>query len=294
MWSLWLGFCDCGFCFGGCEIVVLVSSVCLLMHKDKRFCKFPDARAWLWGKLGLALGGRAMLRNSLIQLSADEWGCAPSFLVVWLEATSSGIYRLYGEANGNLQKDLNQHTPPRTAAASSPVFQAGHCWSTPSWENLKYSQAGLTQSFLGTWILSFGSWCTQGFVCALQESLFSLVLWKFCFWTLLSFNFRFPRDSQILCRIPRLGSLIWSREPSQQCKNVLSIIVLHFVSCPPGRWVKNLPANAGNVRDVFYPRVGRSPSPSPEKSIARRASILFWRIPWTKESGRLQSMGLKE
>ena len=96
MWSLWLGFCDCGFCFGGCETVVLISSVCLLTHEDKRFCKFPDVRAWLWGKLGLALGGRAMLRNSLIQLSADEWGCAPSFLVVWLEATQFwGLWALW-------------------------------------------------------------------------------------------------------------------------------------------------------------------------------------------------------
>ena len=155
-------------------------------------------------------------------------------------------------------------------------------------------QAGLTRSLTGSLLLSAGSWYTHSFVCALQESLFPLVLWKFCYRTLLTFSVRFPRDSQILCRIPRLGSLMWSLEPSQQCKNFLSIIVLHFVSCPSGRWVKNLPANAGNVRDVFYPRVGRSPSPSPEKSMPRRASILFWKIPWTEESGRLQSMGLRE
>ena len=28
--------------------------------------------------------------------------------------------------------------------------------------------------------LSPGSWCTQGFVCVLQKSLFSPILWKFC------------------------------------------------------------------------------------------------------------------
>ena len=90
MWSLWLGFCHCGFCFGGCEIVVLLL-VCLLMDEDKRFCKFPDVRARLWGKLSLALGDRAMLRNSLIQLPAAEWGWAPSSsnLPGWLEATQS-------------------------------------------------------------------------------------------------------------------------------------------------------------------------------------------------------------
>ena len=32
---------------------------------------------------------RAMFSKSLIQLSADEWGCAPSLLAVWHEATLS-------------------------------------------------------------------------------------------------------------------------------------------------------------------------------------------------------------
>ena len=31
-------------------------------------CKFPDGRNWLWGKLSLALVGRAMLNKSLIQI----------------------------------------------------------------------------------------------------------------------------------------------------------------------------------------------------------------------------------
>jgi len=30
---------------------------------------------------------------------------------------------------------------------------------------------------------------------------------------------------------------------------------------------------------------------SPEKEMATHSSILAWRIPWTGESGRLQSMG---
>jgi len=40
--------------------------------------KLPDGRDWLWGKLGLALVGKAMLSKSLIQFSADGWGCVPS------------------------------------------------------------------------------------------------------------------------------------------------------------------------------------------------------------------------
>ena len=31
-----------------------------------------------------------------------------------------------------------------------------------------------------------------------------------------------------------------------------------------------------------------------EKEMATHSSILAWRIPWTEESGRLQSMGHKE
>ena len=50
-------------------------------------CKLPDGRDWWWEKLGLALVGRTLLSKALIQLSADGWGCAPSLLVVWSEAT---------------------------------------------------------------------------------------------------------------------------------------------------------------------------------------------------------------
>ena len=52
--------------------------------------------------------------------------------------------------------------------------------------------------------------------------------------------------------------------------------------------VKNLPANAGNSRDVSsIPGSGRSL----EKGLATHSSILAWRTPWTEEPGRLQSMG---
>ena len=42
--------------------------------------------------------------------------------------------------------------------------------------------------------------------------------------------------------------------------------------------VKNLPANAGDVRDPdLIPGWGKSPG----KEMATRSSILAWRIPWT-------------
>ena len=53
---------------------------------------------------------------------------------------------------------------------------------------------------------------------------------------------------------------------------------------------KNPPANAGNIRDVgSVPDLGRSP----EECLATHSSILAWRIPWTEEPGRLQSIGLQ-
>ena len=48
------------------------------MDKDKLW-KLPDGRDWLWGNLGLALMGGAMLNKSLIQFSVHGWGCV-SFL----------------------------------------------------------------------------------------------------------------------------------------------------------------------------------------------------------------------
>ena len=54
--------------------------------------------------------------------------------------------------------------------------------------------------------------------------------------------------------------------------------------------VKNLPANAGDIRDMSsIPRLGRSL----EKEMATHSSILAWRIPWREEPGGLQSMGLQ-
>ena len=50
--------------------------------------------------------------------------------------------------------------------------------------------------------------------------------------------------------------------------------------------VKNMPANAGYVRDT-----GRE-DPL-EKEMATHSSILAWRIPWTEEPGRLRSSGLQ-
>ena len=57
------------------------------------------------------------------------------------------------------------------------------------------SQAGLAQSLGGSRLLSPGSWCTRGFVCALQESV-SPVLWKVCNQIPLASKVKFPGGSQ--------------------------------------------------------------------------------------------------
>ena len=52
--------------------------------------------------------------------------------------------------------------------------------------------------------------------------------------------------------------------------------------------VKNLPATAGDVRNM-----GLIPGWEflLEQGMATHSSILAWRIPWTEEHGRLQSLG---
>ena len=50
--------------------------------------------------------------------------------------------------------------------------------------------------------------------------------------------------------------------------------------------VKNLPANAGGIRDIgSIPGSERSPG----EAMATHSSILAWRIPWAEEPGGLHS-----
>ena len=59
---------------------------------------------------------------------------------------------------------------------------------------------------------------------------------------------------------------------------------------PSGAAGKELPPSAGDVEDVGSVLGLEHPL---EKGIATLFSILAWSIPWTKESGRLQSMELQ-
>ena len=54
--------------------------------------------------------------------------------------------------------------------------------------------------------------------------------------------------------------------------------------------VNNPPPNAGDLGDAGLIPGLEDPM---QESMATHSSILAWRIPWTEEPGRLQSMGLQ-
>ena len=57
-----------------------------------------------------------------------------------------------------------------------------------------------------------------------------------------------------------------------------------------GTLVKNLSTTAGDIGDLgSVPGSGRSPG----EGMTIHFSILAWKIPWTEELSRLQSMGLQ-
>ena len=60
------------------------------------------------------------------------------------------------------------------------------------------------------------------------------------------------------------------------------------VSAPVAQWVKKLSA----VQDTRVQSLGQEDPLG--KEMATHSSILAWKILWTEEPGRLQSMGLQE
>ena len=56
-----------------------------------------------------------------------------------------------------------------TAALSAPDPAAGRCQPTPLQETPGHSRASLIKPLVGSLLFLSGSWCTQGFICALQE-----------------------------------------------------------------------------------------------------------------------------
>ena len=64
-----------------------------------------------------------------------------------------------------------------------------------------------------------------------------------------------------------------------------------LLSIPGGAVVKNQPANTGDARDAGLIPGREDPL---EEAMATHSSILVWKIPWTEEAARPQSMGLQK
>ena len=106
--------------------------------------------------------------NLRIQFSVDGRGCVLSLL---FDPRPN-----YGGDNEDTG-DSFRRSHGGTAALSAPTLQQPPS-PTPPPETPGHSRASLGQSLAGSLLLSPGSWCTQGSVCALQESV-SPVLCKF-------------------------------------------------------------------------------------------------------------------
>ena len=155
-------------------------------------------------KLSLALVGRALLSKALIQLSTDVWGCTLSLVVVWPEVTQTWSLQALVGLMVNYKRvyvkgDLPE--PPSHASTGSPATLAGSFGSV---------SCGITAPLL--WVLVRVKFC---FCPPRPESLFPLILWKSFNQILLVLKDKFPGDSQSLCQISRLGSLMWGSETSQ-------------------------------------------------------------------------------
>ena len=148
--------------------------------------------------------GGVILSKSLIQFSVDGWGCVLSLLFD-LRPNYDGD----NEDNGNLL----QSVPYLDWLTQCSQSSAGHSQSMPLLETPGHSEESLAQSPLRSLLLSPRSWCTQGFLCALQESV-SPILCKFCNQIPLASKVKFPGCSQSLCQIPGLGNLLWVLELS--------------------------------------------------------------------------------
>ena len=105
------------------------------------------------------------------------WNCFQRrFWTIW---DSSFINTWYHTDGGNEDNgDPLQKVPCRHCCTQSPNPAAGHRWPMSPLESPGHTRASLGQFLVGSLLLSPGSWCAQGFVCARQECV-SPVLRKF-------------------------------------------------------------------------------------------------------------------
>ena len=202
--------------------------------------------------------GRPMFNKSLIQFSVNGQGCVPS-LLLGLRPAVVGV----------MQPSSKGLMPAHTVVFSAPDPTAGHFRPTPLLETPGHSQANLAHSLVRTLLLSPGSWCTQGFVCALQESV-SPVLWKFCNQIPLASKVKFS-GIILLC-------------PTFPC----TIIALGFPAGASGKKT-HLPMKESQEPQIW----SLGWEDSLEEEMTPHSSILAWVTSWTEEPGWLQPIGLQ-
>ena len=106
---------------------------------------------------------------------------------------------------------------PRTVEVSASDSMAGHCRPTPPAETPGDSQANLPQSLVGSLLLSPGSWCTQGFVCALQECFPSPVEVRWSKST--GLQSKVPWEFSVPLLDPQVEESVVGLRTLQQCEN---------------------------------------------------------------------------
>ena len=109
-----------------------------------------------------------MLSKSLIQFSVDKWGCVPFLLFTWGQTVVEVMKIMATSFRRSHACTATLSAPTLHQATANPcLFLRLLDTHRQVWNSLLWGQ-----------LLSSGSWCTQGFVCTLQESV-SLVLCKF-------------------------------------------------------------------------------------------------------------------
>ena len=109
------------------------------------------------------------------------------------------------------------------ATLSAPESAGGHCWRTPPPETPGHSRASLGQSFVESLLLSPGSFCAQGLICALQESVSPVLcnFWWLCGGVngdLLRRAYAIPRSAAPRAPAPAAGCC-WPITPQETLKH---------------------------------------------------------------------------
>ena len=132
---------------------------------------------------------RFILIKSLIQFSVEEWICVHSLLFTWGQTVVEAM---------KIMAASFKRSHAHTATLSAPDPTAGHHQSVPLPDTPGHSWASLGQSLVGSLLLSPGFCCTQGFVCALQVSVFP-VLCKF-WWSMMGLMVTFSKKAYAIPR----------------------------------------------------------------------------------------------